>query len=30
MEEYFFEENLAVLLERDGFLTSMWDEFDAM
>lgn len=28
--EYYFDENTAQALEDDGFLTEMWDKFDAM
>mgnify|MGYP003514792291 FL=1 len=28
--EYYFDEKIAQALEDDGFLTEMWDKFDAM
>lgn len=30
MEEYYFDENIAELLEDDGFLIEMWDKLDAL
>ena len=30
IEEYYFDENIAELLENDGFLTEMWDKLDAL
>lgn len=30
MEEYYFDENVAMILENDGFLLEMWKKLDAM
>ena len=29
-EEYYFEQTVADALEKDGFLTEMWDKLDAL
>ena len=30
VEEFYFDEKMAEALENDGFLTEMWDNFNAM
>ncbi len=30
VQEYYFDENVAVALEKDGFLFEMWSKFDAL